>query len=169
MEGVRPATESDVDRLVELAQTMRADMAEARGGRLWALREQGSASNADDLISCLQEMDVDAGKTRVVLGTFDGAAIGFAIGVIEKMADDTLLGVITDLFVEEQAREVGVGEAMLTDLVTFFTEHNCVGIDAIALPGDRSTKNFFEEQGFKARLLQMHHTLELEDRDGTLA
>lgn len=165
MEGVRPATESDIDRLLELSKAMRADMAEVRGGRLWALKERGRASSVDELIRSLREMDgdqvsSDAGKTRVVLGEFDGAAIGFAIGVIETLADDTLLGVITDLFVEEQAREVGVGEAMLTDLVTFFTRNNCVGIDAFALPGDRSTKNFFEEQGFKARLLQMHHTLD---------
>ena len=36
----------------------------------------------------------------------------------------------------------------------------CVGIDAIALPGHRAAKNFFEAHGFTARALAMHHQLE---------
>ncbi len=160
MEGVRPGAESDVDRLLELARAMRAEFAEMRGGQMWILREEGRAGNADDLFGVIAQMA--DGKSRVVVGTIDGAAMGFAIGIIDTLADGALLGVVTDLFVEEQAREIGIGEAMLLDLTTFFAEHGCIGIDAVALPGDRSTKNFFEEQGFKARLLQMHHTLEAD-------
>ena len=158
MEGVRPATESDVDRLLELARAMRGEFAAMRGGQMWTLREKGRSADADDLFGVVGQMA--DGKSRVVVGTIDGAAMGFAIGIIDTLDDGSLLGVVTDLFVEEQAREVGIGEAMLDDLTAFFAEHGCIGIDAIALPGDRSTKNFFEEQGFKARLLQMHHTLE---------
>ena len=33
-------------------------------------------------------------------------------------------------------------------------------VDAIALPGHRATKNFFEEHHFTARALTMHHRLE---------
>jgi hypothetical protein len=36
----------------------------------------------------------------------------------------------------------------------------CSGVDATALPGNRATKNFFEESGFTARLLVMHHRLD---------
>ena len=32
-------------------------------------------------------------------------------------------------------------------------------MDAMALPGHRSAKNFFEESGFTARKLVMHHRL----------
>jgi hypothetical protein len=38
-------------------------------------------------------------------------------------------------------------------------EQGCNAVDAYALPGDRQTKNFFEESGFTARLLVMHHRL----------
>lgn len=157
MEGVRPATESDVDRILELARAMRAEFTSMRGGPMWVLNEKGRASNISDLLHVMAQMA--DGQSRVSLGTIDGAAMGFAIGVIDTLDDGSLLGVVTDLFVEEQAREVGIGEAMLDDMTTFFAEHGCVGIDAIALPGDRSTKNFFEEQGFKARLLRMHRKL----------
>jgi GNAT superfamily N-acetyltransferase len=69
------------------------------------------------------------------------------------------LGTVTDLFVEDAAREVGVGERIIDDLVAFCIERGCIGIDAAALPGHRATKNFFEEHHFTARLLTMHHRL----------
>jgi GNAT superfamily N-acetyltransferase len=72
------------------------------------------------------------------------------------------LGVITDLFVEPDAREVGIGEAIAEQLVAFCVERQCVGIDAVALPGHRAAKNFFEEQHFTARMLTMHRRLDAE-------
>ena len=44
-------------------------------------------------------------------------------------------------------------------VVAWCRERGCLGIDAAALPGSRATKNFFEESGFSARLLVMHHAL----------
>jgi hypothetical protein len=35
----------------------------------------------------------------------------------------------------------------------------CVGIDALALPGNRQTKNFFESFGFTARAIVVHRRL----------
>ena len=35
----------------------------------------------------------------------------------------------------------------------------CVGVDSLALPGNRHTKNFFETFGFKARALVVHRSL----------
>jgi GNAT superfamily N-acetyltransferase len=64
--------------------------------------------------------------------------------------------VVTDLFVDEGARSVGVGEAIVELLVAFCAEAGCIGLDALALPGARAAKNFFEESGFTARALVMH-------------
>ena len=50
------------------------------------------------------------------------------------------------------------------------TEHDCVGIDALVLPGHRAAKNFFEESGFTARALVMHHkptTTEVDQSETT--
>ncbi len=76
-----------------------------------------------------------------------------------RLRDGGVLGVITDLFVQPEARSVGVGEAMVELLVAYCTEHDCLGIDALVLPGHRAAKNFFEESGFTARALVMHHKL----------
>ncbi|NIR35956.1 MAG: hypothetical protein GWN79_05560 [Actinobacteria bacterium] len=35
----------------------------------------------------------------------------------------------------------------------------CEGIDSLALPGDRHTKNFFETFGLVARALRVHRAL----------
>ncbi len=67
---------------------------------------------------------------------------------------------VDDIFVEEGGREVGLGEMMMNDLVAWCDERKCIGMDAMALPGHRATKNFFEESGFTARKLVMHHSFE---------
>ena len=36
----------------------------------------------------------------------------------------------------------------------------CIGADALALPGNRATKNFFEQNGFVARSIVMHRPLD---------
>jgi len=54
---------------------------------------------------------------------------------------------------------VGVGECIAEMLITHCTEAGCVGIDALALPGHRAAKNFFERNGLTARALTMHRDL----------
>jgi GNAT superfamily N-acetyltransferase len=58
--------------------------------------------------------------------------------------------------VEPEARGVSVGETMKDMLVAFCDERGCIGIDALALPGHRAAKNFFETAGFTARAIVMH-------------
>jgi hypothetical protein len=96
----------------------------------------------------------------VIVGTIDDVVLGFGVVLVEQLRSGTKLGVITDLFVEEGAREVGVGETIAQVLVAFCVERQCVGVDAVALPGHRATKNFFEEQHFTARMLTMHRRLD---------
>ena len=98
----------------------------------------------------------------VVVGTLEDAVLGYATGRVEVLRDGRYLGVIDDLFVEPDARAVGVGEAMMDCLLDWFGRRGCAGVDSTALPGARETKNFFEESGFTARLLIMHHRMEAE-------
>ena len=66
---------------------------------------------------------------------------------------------LDDIFVEEDARGIGVGELMMGELVSWCRDQGCFGIDVMALPGHRAAKNFFEESGFTARQIVMHHRL----------
>jgi len=154
VEGVRPATEDDLARLGELARAAIAELTPMKGGVVWAAREARTEPVEDSLKASLAD---DA--TRVVVGTIDGVPIGYAAVRVEVLNDGSRLGVVDDIFVEEGARQVGVGEAMMGDLVAWCEEQGCAGMDAMALPGHRSAKNFFEESGFTARKLVMHHRL----------
>ena len=154
MEAARPATPADLPRLAQLVRAAIDELAPTRGGAVWRAREARAEPIEDDLGALLDDPD-----GRLLAGTIDGVVIGYAAARIERLRDGSLLGVIDDIFVEEEARGVGLGEAMIDDLVTWCAERGCFGMDAMALPGHRVTKNFFEESGFTARKLVMHHSL----------
>jgi GNAT superfamily N-acetyltransferase len=154
VEASRLAGEHDIARIVELAHVMRAELSVMKGGAIWLQREAWPEP-LDGAYRTLIERD----DALVVVGTIDGYVLGFGAAVIEPLRSGDRLGVVTDLFVEEPAREVGIGEAIMDDLIGFCTHRDCIGIDGLALPGHRATKNFFEEHHFTARMLTMHHRL----------
>jgi ribosomal protein S18 acetylase RimI-like enzyme len=155
VESARPATAEDIPRVVELAGLMRAELAGMRGGRLW-LERDAWPEPLEDAYDTLLARD----EALLLLGAYDGAVVGFAAVVVEQLRSGARLGVITDLFVEAEAREVGVGEVLADELVAHCTALGCVGVDATALPGHRAAKNFFEAHGFTARALAMHHRID---------
>jgi len=154
VEGVRPATEDDLPRLAELVRAAIAELSPMRGGAVWAAREARPEPVEESLKASLTD-----DRTRVVVGTIDDFPVGYAAVHVERLNDGSRLGVVDDIFVEQEAREVSVGESMLRDLVSWCEAQGCAGMDAMALPGHRSAKNFFEESGFTARKLVMHHRL----------
>ena len=154
MEAARPATPNDVPALAELAERALAELAPTRGGAVFVAREGRAQPVADTLAADLEDPAV-----CVLVGTIDDHPVGYAVGRTEPLRDRSTLGVITDLYVEDGARSVGVGEALMGSLLEFFGAAGCAGVDATALPGTRATKNFFEESWFTARLLVMHHRL----------
>ena len=79
---------------------------------------------------------------------------------VDTLTDGGRLGVITDLYTMPGARGVGVGEAMMDHLIDWCTTQDCFGVDSVALPGDRHTKNFFESFGLVARALVVHRSID---------
>ena len=154
MEGARPATEGDVPRLVELARTALAELAPLRGGAVFVAREARGEPLDDGF-----RASVTADDQVVLAGTYDDAVIGYGTGRTEVVRDGSRLGIIDDLFVEDGFRAVGVGEALMEGLLEWFRAQGCAGVDAMALPGTRETKNFFETFGFTARALIVHRRL----------
>lgn len=155
MEGVRPATDADVDRVAALCRQALAEMTPARGGAVFVARE----ARAEPVEAGLTAALADASQ-RVWVGTIDDVVIAYAVACVEPLRTGALLGVIEDIYVEPEARGVGVGEALMAAAVAWMEAEECSGIDARALPGDRATKNFFEASGFSARLLVMHHRID---------
>ena len=152
-EACRAAEAADIPRIAELARAVIEELASMRGGAVWKAREARPEPIEEGLERLLDDPDA-----RMVVATIDGVIVGYAVVRLEYLADGSVLGVIDDIFVEEGARQVGLGELMIDDLMTWCEERKCVGMDAMALPGHRATKNFFEESGFTARQLVMHHS-----------
>ena len=153
-EEARIATAADVPRLAELARTVRDEMAELRGGPLFLAREARAEPLEDGLAAEIADPD-----HLVLVGTIDDVALGYAAARVEHLRTGDVLATLTDLYVEPEARAVGVGEELMEAVLHWCKERQATAVDTYALPGDRDTKNFFEMSGFTARLLVMHHKL----------
>jgi ribosomal protein S18 acetylase RimI-like enzyme len=149
----RPATLDDLNELVRLYRLLAAEMREYH--RMWELADGLTEPVIDALRQALQDHD-----TVVYLGTIDDTVFGFILGRSEPLlpqAQGERIGSIRFVFTEEEAREVGVGEAMRDALLEEFRARGLRLFDAHVLPGHRLVKNFFESGGFSARSIVMHH------------
>ena len=154
LEAARPATSADLPRLAALAEEAVAEQRESRGGAVWSVREARALPATPSLTADLEREDA-----LVLAGTIDDAVVGYAVVRTETLRDGTTLGVVSDIYVEPEARAVGVGEVLVDALLAWCGERGCTGVDALALPGNRETKNFFETFGFTARALVVHRRL----------
>ena len=104
-------------------------------------------------------LDLRSPTHAVVVGTVDATVMAYGVARIDTLADGGRLGVVSDLYTEAGCRELGIGELMMNALVAWCTEQGCFGVDSLALPGDRHTKNFFESFGLVARAIIVHRSL----------
>ena len=155
MEWARPAREDDRAACSELLALALGETRGIRGGVALA----GTAS-PDELLQRWM-----AGRPRdatVYVGGLHDVVVGVAAATATasiRPQGTVLGGRIECCYVEEGARGVGVGTALMESMVTWCAQRGCVDIDALALPGDRLTKQRLEAAGFSARLLVLSRPL----------
>jgi GNAT superfamily N-acetyltransferase len=116
--------------------------AEAHPGRSGHVHDGEAAGHVHD------------GEVRLSLvGTIGPVVVGALRAVVDVDPDGVRTCTITFLGVEPAARGVGVGRALLTSAREWATTQGASALDSSALPGDRSTKNFFEAHWMVARLI----------------
>ena len=150
----RLARAEDLDVLVHLYRKLEAEMVAIHP--MWP-RADGLEEPIDR--SLLDRMS-DVGS-RVYLGEVNGYPLGFIYGRSESLLahePETRIAAIRLVFVDEEARGVGVGEVMRDTLMDEFRSLGHELFDAHVLPGHRLAKNFFEAGGFSARSIVMHHS-----------
>jgi GNAT superfamily N-acetyltransferase len=147
----REAVAADLAVVAELWRSAVTEIASARGGRILGLEHHVAEPIEESLARVARRPDA-----AVIVGTLDDVVVGAATVEVDDLVDGARIGRIGLLYVEPEARGVGVGEALMAEVVAWCGRNECAGIDALALPGMRETKNFFERSGFTARLLVMH-------------
>ena len=91
-----------------LAEQAVAELTGNKGGAVWARRGARPAPYIDSL-----RADLEAADHCVAVGEVVGAVVGYAVVRAESLRDGGVLGVLDDIYVEPEAREVGVGEALM--------------------------------------------------------
>jgi GNAT superfamily N-acetyltransferase len=150
VELARPATDADSAASVQLLGEALARAASMRGGPALV-----RGSTAEDLLARWSGGDNQAG---VFVGEYEGAVV-WVLAVVAVDLEGKRRGRIDCCYVDEDARGVGVGTALMEAAVAWCEAAGCVEVDALALPGDRSTKQRLEASGFTARLLTLSRRL----------
>jgi L-amino acid N-acyltransferase YncA len=148
----RQASADDLARIVELYGPAEAEQVALR--EPWGVSDGFAAPQLQTLHAILDDPDA-----HLLVGSIDDVTVGFAYGTIEELlpqAGGEQIGVVRMIYVEDEARTVGVGEMMLDGLMDWFQSRGVSRFDAIVSPGHRLAKNFFEAAGFKARRITMY-------------
>lgn len=153
-ESARPARVEDVDVVAALAAEARAELTSTKGGAVWARREGARFPDRSGLVDA-----IEADDQLVVVGTVDDTAVGYALVAVERQEDGGALARLSDIFVLPGCRGVGVGEELIELVLDWARDRGCFGVDSLALPGNRATKNFFETHGLVARAIVVHRAL----------
>ncbi len=151
MEVARPATDADRAACLTLLADALSVAATMRGGPALV----GAATPESLLGRWTQSVD-----TSVWVGEYAGAVVGLLGATVSPGSENVAARSLVECnYVEAGARGVGVGSALMSAAVEWSASRGCVEVDALALPGDRSTKQRLEAAGFTARLLTLSRRL----------
>jgi GNAT superfamily N-acetyltransferase len=151
MELARPALAADRQACTRLVSQALVAAATMRGGAALV----GEASP----VTLLERWSDPEGAAHLAVGEYDGVVVGL-VAVTATEADEGERALIECCYVETGARGVGVGTALMEAAVAWCATRGCTDVDALALPGDRTTKQRLEAAGFTARLLTLSRRLD---------
>lgn len=66
---------------------------------------------------------------------------------------------ISHVFVEKEAREIGIGDALVQMALNFLRTQNATWVESQAQPGNRDLKNLFERHGLVAQTITVGKSL----------
>jgi len=152
MESARPAQADDRPACAELLTRALAEARAMRGGATLA----GDATS-DQLLARWTRTGAEA---ALHVGVFHDVVVGLAAATtFARPGTAELSGRIECCYVEDGARGVGVGTALMQSMLAWCDEKHCRDVDALALPGDRRSKQRLEAAGFTARLLVLNRQM----------
>lgn len=97
----------------------------------------------------------DQGKKILLVGGLGTTVFGSLSAILDTSTSCR----IQHVFVEQAAREVGVGDSLLRALIEICRESEITWVAASAQPGDRAMKNLFERHGLVAQTILVGKSL----------
>ena len=113
-----------------------------------ALHREMSQREALDYRGFIPEAEASSRTVGFVAGV--GATV---FGSLELSQNSTDSWTITHVFVEKEAREIGIGDALVQNALAFLEDEKATWIAGKAQPGDRALKNLFERHGLVAQTI----------------
>jgi len=153
--SARPATEADLPDLGVLYEELETEMVALKP--VWRLTDGLPEPIFEALAASIDDQD-----SGVLVGQIDDTTVGFLAWrhrALLPQATGAMAGVVELIFTTPEAREIGVGEAMISSFIDIASGRGIRLLDAIVPPGHRAAKNFFESNGFKARQIVMHREI----------
>ena len=155
--AARAATGADGPEVARLQERLRSELVDQKGG----------AALLETLVP------LDAGRTVTWIGVIGDVPVGLAVaGIVVPGHSIDLPGdsidlpggsaaraVLETIYVEPEARAVGVGSSLMRAVRSWAIGRGAAAIDATVLPGDRASKNFFERHGLVARAITVRTPL----------
>ena len=146
--AVRRATAADAEALATLEYEAREAITDSRGGAA-LLAERPAVGEWDAALA-------DPGRA-VWVATIDEVVLGVLELRLPLHRGGT--GEVRQVYVVPGARELGLGDELLAAAIEATVGAGGATIEAVALPGDRETKNLFERSGLTARLITVSKRL----------
>ncbi len=149
----RLAAPADMASLVRLYRGLEVEMSALHA--MWSM-----ADGLEEPVESAFQRLMDDPDAIVVVGEVDDYPFGFVVARVEGLlpqAASELVGSIRLVYVEQEAREIALGETMRDYVMGLLRQRGISKFDAHVLPGHRLAKNFFEAGGFSARSIVMHH------------
>ena len=144
---VRQGSINDTDVLRILESEARLSLVEFRGGDRLSVEVP--------MIGPKWGLELENRTLHVLVGGLGESVMGYLVARIKDQ-----IVVIEQVFVTHDARALGVGDALVSAIMFWAKSNNFEALDALALPGDRETKNLYERSGLVARLITVTKTLD---------
>lgn len=152
MEQARPAQAADRQVCTRLLSQALLGAATIRGGAALV----GEATP----VTLLERWTRSEEAAVLLVGEFEGAVVGLVGVTAAAETAGRRRSLVECCYVEAGARGVGVGTALMRAAIDWSAARGCTDVDALALPGDRATKQRLESAGFTARLLTLSRRLD---------
>lgn len=131
---VRVASASDESIVAAHRRSSRAEATQYRG----TVEDSGDSPETIDLV---------------------GGCGSTVFGSLRLARRDDVRWHIDHVYVEPDAREVGIGDALVLHALDVLSERGARWVGSTALPGDRSMKNLFERHGLVAQSITVGRSL----------